>query len=92
MALQRRIRFIHGQLAWMVATVLVLAALGSLSYSLFFLLSLLGLVILMELTAPTNVSPEWRTRLRWLIVFGLVGFAYVIVRRLLEILPPELFA
>ena len=91
MALQRRIQFIYGQLAWMVATVLVLAALGSLSYSLLFLLSLLGLMILMELTAPTNVSPEWRTRLRWLIVFGLLGFAYVIVRRLLEILPPELF-
>ncbi len=91
MANQRRIQFVHGQLAWMVATVLVLAVLDSLSYGLFFLLSLLGLAIVTELTAPTNVSPEWRTRLRWLIVFGLVGFVYVVIRRLLEIVPPELF-
>ncbi|MXV64202.1 hypothetical protein GS429_19455 [Natronorubrum sp. JWXQ-INN-674] len=82
-------RFIRWQLAWMLAAVLVLAALGSFSYELYFVLSLIGLLIVTELTAPFTVTPEWRRRLRWLILFGLVGFAVVVVRRILEILPPE---
>ncbi|QFU84121.1 hypothetical protein [Natronorubrum aibiense] len=82
-------RFIRGQLAWMVAAVLALSVLGSFSYELFFVLSLIGLLIVTELTAPFAVTPEWRRRLRWLILLGLVGFAVIVVRRILEILPPE---
>ncbi|WIV68876.1 hypothetical protein [Natrialbaceae archaeon AArc-T1-2] len=82
-------RFVRGQLAWMLATVLVLTALGSLSYELFFVLSLIGLLIVTELTAPVNVTPAWRRRLMWLILLGLIGFAVIVVRRILEILPPE---
>lgn len=82
-------QFVRGQVAWMVATVLALALLGSLSYELFFVCSLIGLLIVTELTAPFNVTPEWRSRLKWLILIGLAGFAYVVVRRILEILPPE---
>lgn len=73
----------------MVATVLALSLLGSLSYELFFVCSLIGLLIVTELTAPFNVTPEWRSRLKWLILLGLAGFAYVVVRRIVEILPPE---
>ncbi|WP_312912579.1 hypothetical protein [Natronosalvus caseinilyticus] len=82
-------RFVHGQLAWMVATALVLVLLGSLSYELFFVCSLIGLLIVTELTAPFHVTPTWRRRLLWLILVGLVGFGYVVIRRILEILPPE---
>ncbi|ELY42709.1 hypothetical protein [Natronorubrum bangense] len=82
-------RFIHGQLAWMVAAVLVLSVLGSFSYELFFVLSLIGLLIVTELTAPFAVTPDWRRRLRWLILLGLVGFGVIVIRRILEILPPE---
>lgn len=82
-------QFVRGQVAWMVATVLALALLGSLSYELFFVCSLIGLLIVTELTAPFNVTPEWRSRLKWLIALGLAGFAYVVVRRIIEILPPE---
>jgi hypothetical protein len=81
-------RFVHGQVAWMVATVLVLAVLGSLSYELFFVVSLLGFLIVTELTAPISITPTWRRRLRWIILLGLAGFTYVVVRRILEILPP----
>ena len=82
-------RFIHGQLAWMLAVVLALSLLSSFSYELFFVLSLIGLLIVTELTAPFNVTPAWRSRLVWLIALGLVGFAIIVVRRILEILPPE---
>lgn len=89
MATPRRMRFVHGQLAWMVATVLVLSLLGSLSYELFFVLSLLGLLVVTELTAPVNVTPEWRARLRWLTLLGLFGFAALILHRILGLLPPK---
>ncbi|GAB3021791.1 hypothetical protein [Natronobiforma cellulositropha] len=89
MATQRRLRYVSGQLAWMVGTVLVLSALGSYSHELFFVLSLVGLLIVTELTAPFNVRPAWRARLPWLIALGLLGFAYVVTRRIVALLPPE---
>lgn len=89
MATRRRMRFVHWQLSWMLAAALVLATLGSLSYELFFVVSLIGLLIVTELTAPINVTPAWRKRLVWLILVGLAGFAVIVVRRILEILPPE---
>lgn len=91
MSTQRRQRFIHGQLAWMLASLLALAALGSLSLELFFVLSLIGLLVIVELTAPFNVTPRWRRRLKWLIALGLVVFGIIVVRRILAILPPGVF-
>ncbi|WP_252699677.1 hypothetical protein [Natronosalvus vescus] len=85
----RRRRFIHGQVAWMLVTALLLALVGSLSYELFFVCSLIGFLIVTELTAPLNVAPRWRRRLGWLIALGLVGFGVIVIRRILEILPPE---
>ena len=82
-------RFVRWQLAWMLAAILALAAVGAFSYELFFVLSLLGLLVVTELTAPVAVTPDWRRRLRWLILLGLTGFAVIISRRVLEILSPE---
>jgi hypothetical protein len=90
MPTRRRQRFVHAQAAWMLAVLLVLAVLGALSYDLFFILSLIGLLVVIELTAPFNVTPRWRSRLKWLVVLGLLGFGYIVIRRILEILPPGL--
>lgn len=81
-------RFISWQLAWMVATVLVLAVVGAFSLELFFVLSLIGFLIVTELTAPVAVTPAWRRRLWWVILAGLAGFAVVVARRVVEVLPP----
>lgn len=88
MATRRRMQFIRGQMVWMIGAILVLVTLGTVSYELVFVLSLLGLLIVTELTAPVNVTPAWRARLRWFILVGLVGFSVIVVRRILEILPP----
>ncbi|QCC60470.1 hypothetical protein NP511_00525 [Natrinema thermotolerans] len=88
MPTQRRMQFVRGHVAWMVATILVLAVLDAVSYELVFVCSLIGFLIVTELTAPFNVTPTWRRRLRWLVLLGLVGFAAVVVRRILAILPP----
>lgn len=91
MATYRRQRFIAAQTAWMLATILVLGLLGALSLELFFVVSLIGFLIVIELTAPVNVTPAWRSRLKWLVLVGLVVFGYLVIRRILEILPPEVF-
>lgn len=91
MPTQHRQRFIHAQLAWMLVALVLLAVLDTLSLRSFFLISLLGLLIVTELTAPINVTPTWRKRLRWIILAGLVVFGVFIVRFLLETLPPGVF-
>jgi ABC-type enterochelin transport system permease subunit len=88
MATRRRQRFIVGTLAWQLGTVLVLALLGSVSLELVFVVSLIGLLVVTELTAPFAVTPEWRRRLIWIIAAGLLVFGYIVIRRILEILPP----
>jgi hypothetical protein len=88
MATRRRLQFVHGQVAWMLATMFVLTLLGALSLELFFVVSLIGFLVVTELTAPFSVRPQWRRRLKWFIVLGLLGFAYVVIRRILAILPP----
>lgn len=89
MTTDRRLRFVHGQVAWMLASLLALALLGEVTLELFFVLSLIGFLVVTELTAPFAVTPDWRARLKWFVLLGLVGFAYVVVRRILAILPPE---
>jgi len=85
---RRRQQFIVGHLAWTLTALVLLAALGALEYELFFVVSLIGFLVVVELTAPFNVTPTWRRRLRWLIAIGLLVFGYVVVRRILAILPP----
>lgn len=90
MSTRRRQRFITGQLAWLLGTVLVLVLLESLTLELFFVVSLIGFLVVVELTAPFTVTPTWRARLKWLIALGLTGFAYIVIKRILAILPPGL--
>lgn len=87
MTTRRRQRFLHGQAAWMLASILLLSLVGALSLELFFVLSLIGFLVVVELTAPFGVTPRWRRRLRWIVLLGLLGFGAVVVRRILEILP-----
>ncbi len=87
----QRQQFIIGQMAWLVGAVVVLTLLGALSLELFFVVSLIGFLVLVELTAPFTVTPAWRRRLRWVIAFGLLVFGYIVTRRIVEILPPEAF-
>ncbi len=87
MATDRRRRFIHGVVAWMLGSIVVLATLDALTLELTFVISLIGLLVVVELTAPFNITPRWRRRLIPVIVAGLIGFSYIVIQRILEILP-----
>lgn len=83
-------RVVHGQVIWMLATILTLSVLSALSYELFFTVSLVGLLVITELTAPARATPEWRRRLRWVLAFGLLVFALIVGRRILLTAPVDL--
>lgn len=91
MATRSRQRFVRGQIAIMVAAILLLSAFNTLSLELFFIVSLVGFLTLIEFTASVNVTPHWRRRLKWFILLGVLGFAVIIGRRLLEVVPPGVF-
>lgn len=88
MPTHRRRRFLHGHVAWMLGCLVVLAVLESLTLELFFVASLIGLLVVIELTAPVEATPRWRRRLRWLVAAGLLAFVAMVVRRILAIIPP----
>jgi hypothetical protein len=74
----------------MLSAILVLTLLDALTLELVFVLSLIGLLVMTELTAPFNVTPQWRRRLLPFIGLGLIGFGVIVIRRILAILPPGL--
>jgi multisubunit Na+/H+ antiporter MnhE subunit len=75
----------------MTGVVVALALVGSLTLEEFFVGSLIGLLLLSTFVVPLNVTPRWRTRLRWLTLVGLAVFGYLVVRHVVAILPPGLF-
>ena len=91
MALEKRRRFVYALVTWMVSVILLLTTLDALELELFFVVSLIGLLVVVELTAPFNVTPRWRRRLLPVILAGLVGFSYIVIRRIIEILPEGTF-
>lgn len=91
MVLEKRRQFVYALVAWMVSVILLLTALNALELELFFVVSLIGLLVVVELTAPFNVTPRWRRRLLPVIVAGLAGFGYIVTRRIIAILPEGTF-
>jgi len=90
MAVARRLRFVYALTAWLLATVLLLTLFDALVPELLYSFSLVGLFVVIELTAPFNVTPRWRKRLRGLIIAGLLGLGFIILRRTLQALPEAL--
>lgn len=88
---QRRHRLLAAQLGWMMTTVFILLLLAAFSYELFFVISLVGLVILTELVLPYQASPKWQRKLYLMIVLGILVFAYIVIRSILSVLPEGLF-
>lgn len=82
----RSFRFVVAQTAGMLGSLIVLTLLGAFSLELFFVVSLISLLVVTELTAPFRITPTWRRRLLWVILVGLAGFAYIVIRRIQTIL------
>ena len=83
-------RLLTAQVGWMMATLALLSALSSFTYELYFVLSFIGLLVVTERLMPFRVTPRWQRRVYWIIASGVVGLVYIVVRRILAILPEGL--
>ena len=90
MTVSRRLRFVHALTAWLLGAVLLLTLFDSLSAEWLYSISLVGLFVAIELTAPFSVRPPWRRRLRGVIIVGMTGLGFIVVSRTLEALPEAL--
>ena len=82
---------VRAQTAWMLLTVVLLVTLRALSLDLFLLLSAVGFLLVTEFTTSISVTPDWRRRLRWLLVLAVAVSTYLLANRIRAILPPEVF-
>ena len=82
-------RFVQYVLAWTLTALLGLTLLDALTLEVFFVTSLIGVLVVTELLTPVNMRPAWHRRLQWVIVGGLAVFGYIVLRRILELLPVE---
>jgi len=72
--------------AWMFVVLALLVLLSSLSPEYFFVLSLIGFLIIVELSGPFTVKPRWRSRVNVAIAFGVVVFALIVLGKVADIL------
>jgi hypothetical protein len=86
----RQRRFVHVQTVLLLAIALGLALIDALSYETFLVASLVGFLLVTGLTGPTALTPQWRRRLRLLLLPALLAFGYVVLRHALAVLPPDL--
>ncbi len=84
-------RLIYAFGAWIFAVLALLALFQSLSPEYFFVLCLIGFLIIVELSGPFTVRPEWRKRVNVVIVIGVLIFGLVVANKVLDILGIKLF-
>ncbi len=84
--LSARLRFLYLLVGWLLVSLVLLSAFGSLNFDLFYVASLIGFLVVTELTAPLNRIQQWRSGLGVIALLGFVGFAYLVVTRIQGIL------
>lgn len=82
----RRQQFLTATIAWLALMMLVVVV-GDLSLEIFYITALFGFIVILELTAPSHATPEWRQRLWWFVAAGLLIFGVLIIRRAIRVLP-----
>lgn len=88
MAIWERVRLVLIVVFWTTLSTTLLAAFGTFSLELLVIVAFIGLLLSVEMTAPTAVQLEWRTSVRWFLLVGGIAVAVITGRRLLQILSP----
>ena len=83
-----RIRLLAIIGGWIAVVAGLLSVINAFSFELFYVLSFLGFLVIVELFVPTGVTVGGRRAIEIFTVVGLLGFLYFIYKQLLTILPP----
>lgn len=71
---------------WLLLVIFFMILARSLSLEIFFVLWLIGLLVIVELIGPAYVQPSYLRTLRYLIAAGVVVFGVIVAQKVLEIL------
>lgn len=77
--------------AWALAALVLLTLLRSLNYEYFFILCLIGFVIIALMAGPFTVRPKWRSRVNLAIILGALAFCAIILKEALDIIGLKVF-
>ncbi len=72
--------------AWMFTVLFFLILGNNLDIEMFFVLNLIGFLVLVELTTPFNFKPEWKQRLKWIVLIGTIVFLYIVIKKVIKII------
>jgi hypothetical protein len=70
---------------WVLLVLALLLLFNSLSYEYFFVLCLIGFLIIVELSGPYTVRPKWRLWVNIFILIGTLIFAIIVGQKVLDI-------
>lgn len=80
----QRLVYVFG--GWVLVVLSLLALFNSINYEYFFVLCLIGFLVIVELSGPFTVKPAWRSRVNIVIILGVLLFTLIIVEKVLAIL------
>ena len=89
--LTKNYRLVYAFGTWMFAVLVLLTLFQSLDPEYFFVLCLIGFLIIVELSGPFTIRPEWRKRVNLAIAVGVLIFGLIVLNKILDILGMKLF-
>jgi hypothetical protein len=76
---------------WAVFVLATLLVFDVLSIELYFMLCLIGFLVIAHISGPFISRPQWRSRVNLVIAVGILAFALIILAKVLDILKIRLF-
>jgi hypothetical protein len=86
MSIQKKRLAIAGLIIWLLLVLFFMILARSLNVEIFFVLWLLGLLVIVEFTGPFFVRPPYVRYLKYLITGGIVVFGAIVAQKVMEIL------
>ncbi|MCM1567436.1 MAG: hypothetical protein NC238_16130 [Dehalobacter sp.] len=74
---------------WIFITLIAMALLGNLDPTMFFILCLLGFLIIFDITGPYTVRPKWKSRVWILTAVGIGIFVVIAAQKMIELILPR---
>jgi hypothetical protein len=80
----QRLVYVFG--GWVLVVLSLLALFNSINYEYFFVLCLIGFLVIVELSGPFTVKPAWRSRVNIVIALGVLIFTFIVIEKVFAIL------
>jgi len=75
---------------WLTVIAVFMLLTQSVNLELFFILALIGFLVIVELIAPNYIQPGYMRYIRYILAAGIVLFVVIVVLKVLEILGLEI--